>query len=86
MGFLVQFLQRFREYKIISKIKIKLCLGVWMAQSVKRLGHVLEVCEFEPHDGLCADNLEPGACFRSCVSLSLCPCPACILSLSLSQK
>ena len=46
----------------------------------------LRVCEFEPRVGLCADNSEPGACFRFCVSLSLCPSPARILSLSLSQN
>ena len=34
-------------------------------------GHDLAVCGFEPHVGLCADSLEPGACFRFCVSLSL---------------
>ena len=36
--------------------------------------------EFEPHVGLCADNLEPGGCFRFCVSLSLCSSPTCALS------
>ena len=43
------------------------------------------VREFEPRVGLWADGSEPGACFRFCVSLSLCPSPvhAC---LSLSQK
>ena len=34
-------------------------------------GHDLAVCEFEPRVGLCADGSEPGACFGSCVSLSL---------------
>ena len=33
--------------------------------------HDLAVCEFEPHMGVCADSLEPGACFTFCVSLSL---------------
>ena len=42
--------------------------------------------EFEPCLRQCADSLEPGACFRFCVSLSLCPSPAYALSLSLSQK
>ena len=34
--------------------------------------------------GLCTDSSEPGACFRFCVSLSLCPSPARARSLSLS--
>ena len=34
-------------------------------------GHDLAVCGFEPHIGLCADSLEPGACFGFWVSLSL---------------
>ena len=64
--------------------------GTWLAQWVKRptsaqvfcgSGHNLMVREFEPHVGLCADSWEPGACFRFCVSLSLCPTPACALSL-----
>ena len=38
------------------------------------------------HIGLCANSLEPGAHFRFCVFLSLCPYPTCALSLSLSQK
>ena len=49
-------------------------------------GHDLTAGEFEPRVRLCADSPEPGACFRFCVSLSLCPSPACILSLSVSQK
>ena len=51
-------------------------------------GHDLAVCEFEPRIGLWADGSEPGACFRFCVSLSLCPSPTHALSpsLSLSQK
>ena len=38
--------------------------------------------EFEPFIGLCADESEPGACFRFCVSLPLCPSPTHALSLS----
>ena len=38
-----------------------------------------------PRVGLCADNSEPGACFRFCVSLSLCPSPACAVSPCLSK-
>ena len=49
-------------------------------------GHDLTVREFEPHVGLCADSSEPGACFRFCVSLSLCPSPAHALSLTLKNK
>ena len=48
-------------------------------------GHDLAVREFEPRVGLWADGSEPGACFRFCVSLSLCP-PPFMLCLSLSQK
>ena len=53
-------------------------------------GHNLVIHDFEPRIGLCADSSEPRACFRFCVSLSLYPLPARILSLSfslsLSQK
>ena len=49
-------------------------------------GHDLLVHEFEPRVGLCADSLEPGACFRFCVSLSLCISPTRTLSLSLKKK
>ena len=41
----------------------------------------LGVCGFEPHIGPCTDSSEPGACFRFCVSLPLCPSPVCALSL-----
>ena len=47
-------------------------------------GHDLAVREFEPHVRLCAASSEPGACFRFCVSLSLCASPTRI-SLSLSH-
>ena len=56
-------------------------LSVWLQP-----GHDLAVREFEPRVGLWADGSEPGACFRFCVSLSLCPCPTHTLSLSLCQK
>ena len=49
-------------------------------------GHDLAVLRFEPRVGLCADSSEPGACFGSCVPLSLRPTPACALSLSVFQK
>ena len=40
---------------------------------------------FEPRVGLCADSLDPEACFGFCVSLSLCPSSPHTLSLSLSK-
>ena len=49
-------------------------------------GHNLTVREFVPRVGLCADSLEPGACLGFCMSLSLCPTPACTLSLSLKNE
>ena len=48
-------------------------------------GHDLAVREFEPRFGLWADGSEPGACFRFCVSLSLCPSPVHALSLSVPK-
>ena len=51
-----------------------------------RSGQGLTVCEFEPRIGLSADSSEPGACFGFCLSLSLCPTPACTLSLSLKNE
>ena len=59
-----------------------------MSQSVKHQildlssGHGLRVCEFKPHDRLCADSEEP-AWDSVSPSLSACP-PAYSLSLSLS--
>ena len=44
-------------------------------------GHDRTVYGLEPRVGLCADSSEPGACFRFCVSLSLCPSPAWALPL-----
>ena len=38
-------------------------------------GHDLTVRGFEPCVGLFADSSEPGACFRLCVSPSLCSSP-----------
>ena len=48
-------------------------------------GHDLTVREFENRVGLWADGSEPGACFRFCVSLSLCPSPVHALSLSVPK-
>ena len=67
---------------------IQNCQGApgWRSRLSVRLqpGHDLAVREFEPRVGLWADGSEPGACFRFCVSLSLCPSP--VRALSLSQK
>ena len=49
-------------------------------------GHDLAVRGFESRVGLCADGSEPGACFKFCVSLSLCPSPAHTLSISLKNN
>ena len=50
-------------------------------------GRDLMAREYEPHIRLCADNLEPGACFGFCVSLSFSlPLPSCTLCLSLKNK
>ena len=59
----------------------------WRSRLSVRLqpGHDLAVCEFEPRVRLWADGSEPGACFRFCVSLSLCPSPIHALSLSVSK-
>ena len=70
----------------IAKIKNTKYRGACVAQLDFSSGHDLTVCEFEPHVGLCADSPEPGTCFEFCVSLSLCPSPACALSLSLKNK
>ena len=60
--------------------------GAWVVQLVKRptLAQVMisRVPGFEPHVGLSAHSSEPGAYFRFCVSLSLCPIPTHALSLS----
>ena len=59
----------------------------WRSRLSVRLqpGHDLAVCEFEPRVRLWADGSEPGACFRFCVSLSLCPSPVHALSLSVPK-
>ena len=59
----------------------------WRSRLSVRLqpGHDLAVREFEPRVGLWADGSEPGACFRFCVSLSLCPSPVYALSLSVAK-
>ncbi|VFV40155.1 Hypothetical predicted protein [Lynx pardinus] len=59
----------------------------WRSRLSVRLqpGHDLAVREFEPRVGLWADGSEPGACFRFCVSFSLCPSPVHALSLSVPK-
>ena len=60
-----------------------------MAHSVKRLtldlgsGHDLTVCEFEPRIRHWADGAEPA---WDSVAPSLCPSPACALSLEINSK
>ena len=60
----------------------------WRSRLSVRLqpDHDLTVCEFEPRVRLWADGSEPGACFRFCVSLSLCPSHVHALSLSVPPK
>ena len=60
----------------------------WRSRLSVRLqpGHDLAVREFEPRVRLWADGSEPGACFRCCVSLSLCPSPVHALFLSVPKK
>ena len=63
--------------------------GAWMAQTVKcpaldlSSGHDRTICEFKPHVRLCTDGVEPA---WDSASPSLCPSPACALSLSLSRN
>ena len=59
----------------------------WRSRLSVRLqpGHNLAVREFEPRVRLWADGSEPGARFRFCVSLSLCPSPVHALSLSVPK-
>ena len=56
-----------------------------MNRAPEWLSLYLTAHEFEPRVRLWADGSEPGACFRFCVSLSLCPSPVHALSLSVSK-
>ena len=56
----------------------------WLSVRIQP-AHDLAVREFEPRVRLWADGWEPGACFRFCVSLSLCPSPVHALSLSVPK-
>ena len=70
-----------------SLSKINKHWGAWVAQLVKRpTSAQVMISHFEPRIRLCADSSEPGACFRFCVSLALCPSPARTLSLSKINK
>ena len=58
--------------------------GGWMAQSVKCLSSTqVMISQFM---GSSPVHSEPGACFRFCVSLSLCPSPTHTLCLSLKNE
>ena len=65
-------------------------LGGWVAPSVKRPTSarvmILRAHGFKPRLRLCADSSESGACFGCCVSLSLGPSSAHVLSLSRSHS
>ena len=67
-------------------LKIGLTRGTCVAQSVKRPTSaqvmILQFVSSSPRIGLCADRLEPAACFKFYVSLSPCSSPAHALSLS----
>ena len=56
--------------------------GAWVTLDFHS-GHDLTVQEFEPHIGICADGAEPA---WDALSLSLCPSPAHVISLSLSNN
>ena len=74
----------YQSFSLRSEAKIKGHLGgsVHWASDFSS-GHDSLVWEFKLCIRLCADRLEPGACFGFCVFLSLCPSPTCTLSLSL---
>ncbi|VFV29962.1 atpase family aaa domain-containing [Lynx pardinus] len=69
--------QRERETQNLKQIPGPRWAPGWRSRLSVRLqpGHDLAVREFEPRVRLWADGSEPGACFRFCVSLSLCPSP-----------
>ena len=92
---LVRVLQRSRTSKIYRYMyKSRFIIGIyspgaygWLSRSNVQLhsGHDLLVHDFKPCIRFCDDSSEPGACFRLCISLSLCPLPNHCLSLSLSK-
>ena len=68
--------------------KLNKCRGAWVAQSVKRPTSaqvMISHCEISHDLLICADSSEPGACFRFCVCVSLCPSPVHALSLLVSK-
>ena len=67
----------------VSKINIR---HAWVAQSVECPTSAQVMISRSMSSSPCADSSEPGACFRFCVSLSLCPSPTHALSLSLKNK
>ena len=73
------------QSQVVSKCR---SWGAWVAQSVEHPTSaqvmISQLMSSSPAIGLCADSSEPGACFRFCVSLSLCPSLAYAVSLSLS--
>ena len=99
-GYLCQGFERVDAVRVSVGAGVRACLGFarafktvtlgapgWRSRLSVRLqpGHDLAVREFEPRVGLWADHSEPGACFRFCVSLSLCPSPVHALSLSVPK-
>ena len=72
----------FKNKYLFKKKKVERLGGSVCWASDFSSGHDLTVCEFESRVGLCADSSEPGARFRFCVSLPLCPSPTHALSLS----
>ena len=71
--------------EVPQKIKNRTTQSTWVARLVERLTSaqvkILQFVGSSPTLG-CADGSEPGACFRFCVPLSLCPSPTHVLALS----
>ena len=80
---------RLEVLSIGHNLNLKALFGApgWRSRLSIRLqpGPDLAVREFEPRIRLWADGSEPGAWFRFCVSLSLCPSPVHALSLSVPK-
>ena len=80
------------ESSVAGSQKVKNEIITRVARSVKRLlilaldfgsGHGVTIRGIKPRVGLCTDSAEPA---WGSLSLSLCPSPACALSLSLKTK
>ena len=71
-------------------LKQSLGRGAWVAQSVERPASaqvmISRFVSSSPASGSVLPAQSLGACFGSCVSLSLCPSPTHALSLSLSRS